>query len=247
MKRVNFHRYFLASLRLSMRTRLLLWIPLALLVALTTTACSGPSATQTEAASSSSTAATSDLEALYWERQESARSDYTQADVRFMTMMIKHHAQALVMSRLAPQNGASPQVQTLAARIINAQNDEIATMQRWLRARDQHVPEITIDGTALSVDGMSVHGMDMVGVLTQSQIDDLDAARDTTFDRLFLKYMIEHHRGAVTMVETLFSTDGAAQDEAAFVLASGINVDQKTEIERMQQMLDALPDAPPAP
>jgi len=89
--------------------------------------------------------------------------------------------------------------------------------------------------------------MDMVGVLTQSQIDDLDAARDTTFDRLFLKYMIEHHRGAVTMVETLFSTDGAAQDEAAFVLASGINVDQKTEIERMQQMLDALPDAPPAP
>jgi uncharacterized protein (DUF305 family) len=226
------------------------WSPIlaAVLVALLLTGCAvtdgaRPDATDAPTASNQ----LEDLEALYWERQESARSDYTQADVRFMTMMIKHHAQALVMSRLAPQNGASPQVQTLAARIINAQNDEIATMQRWLRARDQHVPEITIDGTALSVDGMSVHGMDMVGVLTQSQIDDLDAARDTTFDRLFLKYMIEHHRGAVTMVETLFSTDGAAQDEAAFVLASGINVDQKTEIERMQQMLDALPDAPPAP
>ncbi len=212
---------------------------------MTTSACSGPGATRTETPSSASSTPTAELEALYWTRQDSARTDYTDADVRFMTMMIKHHAQALVMSRLAPKNGASPQVKTLAARIINAQQDEIATMQRWLRARDQPVPEITIEGTALTVDGMSVHGMDMAGVLTQAQIDALTAARGTAFDRLFLRYMIEHHRGATAMVETLFSTDGAAQDEAAFKLASDINVDQTTEIARMERMLDALPE--PAP
>jgi len=215
---------------------------LAVLVVLVLSACSGPGAMQPEAPAthSSSDDATSDLEALYWARQDSARTDFTEADVRFMTMMIKHHAQALVMSRLAPQNGASEQVQTLAARIINAQQDEIATMQRWLRARGQPVPEITIDGTSLTVDGMTVHGMDMAGVLTQAQIDELDAARGTAFDRLFLTYMIEHHRGATAMVDTLFSTDGAAQDEAAFKLASDINVDQTTEIARMEQMLRAL-------
>ena len=219
-----------------------LWIAAVWLV-LTTAACSTTGATRTETASSSSSGATADLEALYWARQDSARTDFTEADVRFMTMMITHHAQALVMSHMAPTHGASEQVQTLAARIINAQKDEIATMQRWLRQRGQSVPEIEMEGTALRVDGMKVHGMDMVGVLTQGQIDELDAARGTTFDRLFLRYMIQHHSGAVTMVDRLFSTDGAAQDEAAFKLASDINVDQKTEIARMERMLDALPNA----
>ena len=183
------------------------------------------------------------MEALYWARQDSARSNYTEADVRFMTMMITHHAQALVMSEMAPRNGARPQVQTLAARIINAQKDEIATMQQWLRRRDQPVPTVEIEDTDLRVNGTSVHGMDMVGVLTQAQIDAMNAARGTAFDRLFLRYMIQHHRGAVTMVDRLFSTDGAAQDGAAFKLASDINVDQKTEIARMEQMLRALPEA----
>jgi hypothetical protein len=57
---------------------------------------------------------------------------FTDADVAFVTGMIPHHAQALIMSELAPTNGASQSVQTLAARIINAQTDEIALMQRWL-------------------------------------------------------------------------------------------------------------------
>ncbi|NIT59091.1 MAG: DUF305 domain-containing protein, partial [Aliifodinibius sp.] len=42
------------------------------------------------------------------------------------------------------------------------------------------------------------------------------------------------------MVENLFNTDGAAQDDQAFRLASDIQVDQRTEIDRMQQMLDQL-------
>ena len=221
------------------------WAALVLCLALTTTACTSTRATRTAAPdqnAQSSTEDTADLEALYWARQDSARSNYTAADVRFMTMMITHHAQALVMSEMAPQSGASEQVQTLAARIINAQKDEIATMQRWLRRRDQPVPTVEIDGTNLRVNGMKVHGMDMVGVLTQAQIDELDAARGSTFDQLFLRYMIQHHSGAVSMVDRLFNTDGAAQDEAAFKLASDINVDQKTEIDRMEQMLNALPE-----
>ena len=226
-----------------MSTRRTPWIVGALFLALVLTGCASTGSATSESSPSPSGESATDLEALYWARQDSARSDYTKADVRFMTMMIKHHAQALVMSEMAPTHGASPQIQTLAARIINAQRDEINTMQQWLRRRDQPVPTIEIDGTDLRVDGMSVHGMDMAGVLTQAQIDELDAARGTAFDRLFLRYMIEHHRGATAMVDTLFETDGAAQDEAAFKLASDINVDQETEIARMEQMLDALPAA----
>ena len=154
-----------------------------------------------------------------------------------MTGMIAHHAQALVMSELAPANGASPQVQTLAARIINAQQDEIALMQQWLRERGQPVPEVHITGITLMVHGVGDHVMHMPGMLTQEQLQELEAARGLDFDRLFLTYMIQHHAGAVHMVDELFSTDGAALDEAAFKLASGIHVDQVTEIARMESCL----------
>ena len=230
-----------------MTVRLLSASVLVALLALPTTACRGPEATRAVASSEDTTTSTSDLEALYWARQDRARAAFTAADVRFMTGMIAHHAQALVLSSLAPTHGASEPVRTLAARISNAQRDEIATMERWLRERDQPVPSIEIDGTALQVDGRSVHGRDMAGILTQAQIDKLDAARGTDFDRLFLTYMIEHHRGAVTMVDTLFGAEGAAQDGAAFRLASNINVDQKTEIDRMRRMLRTLPGTSQSP
>ena len=76
-----------------------------------------------------------ELTALAKARADSARLPSTAADARFMTGMISHHAQAIVMAGWAPSHGASPTMQTLCARIINAQRDEIATMQRWLRDR----------------------------------------------------------------------------------------------------------------
>jgi uncharacterized protein (DUF305 family) len=87
----------------------------------------------------------------------------------------------------------------------------------------------------------------MPGMLTAEQMQQLDAARGPDFDRLFLTFMIRHHQGAVSMVQTLFDTYGAAQDRATFKLASDINVDQSTEIARMQQMLAAILFDTPAP
>jgi len=77
-------------------------------------------------------------------------------------------------------------------------------------------------------------------MLTEAQMQQLDQARGREFDRLFLTFMIQHHRGAVSMVKDLFSSYGAAQDELVFKLASDINADQTTEIARMQRMLFAM-------
>lgn len=212
-----------------------------LLVVLTATACGGaargPAETGPRQPGGLSDA---EIEAIYRARRDSARMRFTDADVHFVTGMIGHHAQALVMSRLAPSNGANPSVRTLAARIINAQRDEIALMQRWLRNRDQPVPEVEINGTDLMIHGAE-HAMHMPGMLTPEQMRELEQARGPDFDRLFLTYMIQHHRGAVTMVGELFATDGAGQGDAIFKLASDINVDQITEIDRMERMLAALP------
>ncbi len=160
-----------------------------------------------------------------------------------MTGMIAHHAQALIMSRLAPEKGASPSIQTLASRIINSQKDEIASMQQWLRDRNQPVPQISFEGIDMTImlDGQPFTSYrKMRGVLSQEQLEKLSQTQGTEFDQLFLKQMIEHHAGAVFMVENLFATDGAAQGDAAFRLATNIQVDQRTEIERMRQMLDRI-------
>lgn len=211
----------------------------------------------------------SELEALYWSRIEESRMNFTQADVDFMTGMIAHHAQALIMSRLAPENNASHSVQTLAARIINAQDDEIATMQKWLRDRNQPVPNVHIDGLILTItmendhdsmdhsamehedmdhddmehdEGMDhmAHHHDMPGMLTQEQLNYLATLKGSEFDKIFLEFMIDHHEGAVIMVQELFDADGAANDTEAFELASDIHAEQVTEIQRMQLMLDNL-------
>ncbi len=209
----------------------------------------------TESARSESTTAddsavtnTDSLEAKYWAQIERSRMDFTEADVNFMIGMISHHAQALIMSRLAPENDASPQVRTLAARIINAQQDEIASMQTWLQDRGEPVPEVHIEGLNLMIHGLGSHHQhadhtNMPGMLSPEQLQELENAKGAEFDRLFLKYMIEHHQGAVFMVKELFTTDGAAQDEEAFRLASDIQVDQITEIERMKLMLGNLSDS----
>ncbi|MDT0630316.1 DUF305 domain-containing protein [Rubrivirga sp. S365] len=210
------------------------------------------------AAAQTTPPSTAELEALYWARQDSALARYTDADVRYMTGMIGHHAQALVMADMAATHGASPAVRRLAARIDNAQRDEIRSMQRWLTDRGQSAPEVRPDGTAPMAHGMD-HGTDMdhggheghgagmamdhasmPGMLSPAQLAELDAARGADFDRLFLAYMIQHHGGAVVMVDELFAADGAAQDGATFKLASDVQVDQRTEIARMQQMLDAM-------
>src|SRR6056297_944999 len=101
------------------------------------------------------------MEEIYWARIDSSKMSFTDADVEFMTGMIGHHAQALIMSDLAPRNNAGPAVRRLAARIINAQKDEIATMQQWLRDRNQPVPVVEIDGLILTISmEMPEEGMD---------------------------------------------------------------------------------------
>ena len=84
--------------------------------------------------------------------------------------------------------------------------------------------------------GMHDHS-GMPGMLTQEQLEELALAKGTEFDRLFLTYMIQHHTGAIIMVKELVETDGAAQELQIGKLAGEINVDQKTEIERMRLML----------
>jgi len=161
------------------------------------------------------------------------------ADVEFMSGMIHHHAQAIVMARWASSHGASESLRTLCERIIVSQTDEIRMMQQWLREHGEVAPEPSATGQRMVMGGME-HDMLMPGMLTPDQMKQLDEARGAEWNRLFLTFMIQHHEGALTMVEKLFATYGGGVDDLIYKFASDTFADQGSEIGRMQRMLDAM-------
>jgi len=201
--------------------------------------CSGASGGSVQTSIQPAASARSSPAAIAQAKADSVRHPYTEADVYFMSGMIGHHVQAIVMAHWAPTHGASPSIRRLAERIINAQQDEIGTMQRWLGDRLKPVPEARPAGMKMMMNGVE-HVMLMPGMLTEAQMKQLDQARGAEFDRLFLTFMIQHHLGAVSMVKDLFGSYGAGQDETVFKFASDVNADQSTEIDRMEKMLLAV-------
>ena len=211
----------------------------ALLAAAVLAGCGNAAQHSASPAPQPSTAEQGPLAAIAKARADSVRYPYVAADIHFMSAMIGHHAQAIAMSRLAESHGAMPSVRNLAERIVNGQQVVFGTMQQWLRERRQPVPDARPGPMKMMMNGVE-HEMMMPGMLTGDQLKQLDEARGKSFDRLFLTFMIQHHRGAVSMVRDLFGSHGAAQDETVFKFANDVNVDQSTEIARMEKMLAAL-------
>jgi len=155
---------------------------------------------------------------------------YTKADVEFMQGMIAHHAQAIVMSRMAESHGANPQVLKLSNKIDQSQVPEIRIMQGWLQRNHQYVPDTS-----------SWHHVMMSGMLTPEQLKELDAAKGVEFDRAYLQMMIQHHAGALRMVDDLFNSALAGQEVDVNVFANDVVTAQTTEIGIMQKLLTQLP------
>jgi uncharacterized protein (DUF305 family) len=155
---------------------------------------------------------------------------YTKADVEFMQGMIAHHAQAIYMSRMAASHGANPRLLKLANKIDQSQVPEIRIMQQWLRRYNQYAPDTS-----------SWRTMQMAGMLTDAQLKELDAAQGVAFDRAFLNGMIQHHNGALKMVDDLFAAPLAGQEVDVSVFANDVVAAQTAEIGIMQQMLTQLP------
>ena len=155
---------------------------------------------------------------------------YTKADVEFMQGMIAHHSQAIVMSRMAESHGANPQVLKLSNKIDQSQRPEIRIMQLWLKRYNQFVPDTS-----------SWHNMTMPGMLTTAQLEELDAAKGVDFDRAYLRLMIQHHAGALKMVDDLFNTPLAGQEVDVNVFANDVVTAQTAEIGIMQKLFTELP------
>lgn len=176
------------------------------------------------------------------EAVELSRTGFVEADVRFMQHMLVHHAQAIEMVELLESRAASPTVRLMGARIAQSQAAEMAQMEEWLLGRG--LPVAAADPHA-GHGGMGHAPADpntplMPGMLSPAQMATLAAARGPGFDRLFLEGMIQHHRGALDMVEGLLAHPDTAEDPVLSDFASSVVADQAAEILRMQSILSEL-------
>jgi len=166
-----------------------------------------------------------------------------EADVSFMQGMIHHHAQAVEMVDLLRTRGESGALQAFGERIAISQTDEIKFMKQWLEERGKPLTmaHSHMDHSA-GMDHAAMAAMPLMpGMLTKEQMDALAKAKGQEFDRLFLTGMIQHHTGALVMVQDLFDTPGAGQDAVLYDFATDIDNTQRAEIEIMRGMLKEKP------
>jgi uncharacterized protein (DUF305 family) len=171
------------------------------------------------------------------EFEQSEAPSHTKADVDFMQGMIHHHAQALVMTSMVRDRAASKNLAVLARRIEIAQEAEIETMERWLTQREEEVPD--------AEDHKNDHGGRglMPGMVGHEELAKLAAAEGREFDRMFLEYMIRHHKGALTMVGQLRAKEGGVEPEIDLFVRH-VDSDQNIEISRLAGLLARVGDLP---
>jgi len=152
---------------------------------------------------------------------------FKDADVEFMQGMIHHHQQAVTMADWVPDRTQSTSLRLMARRMAVSQADEMRLMRSWLEKR------------GVDPDDHSHRHRVMPGMVNARQLNKLKDARGKSFDRLFLRYMTQHHQGALTMVQELVDNGGGAEPEIEqFILH--VDSDQSIEISRMQELLQAL-------
>jgi uncharacterized protein (DUF305 family) len=172
------------------------------------------------------------------------------ADVSFMQGMIMHHAQAVEMTGLLRTRSKDPAMQALGKRMSISQTDEIEFMKQWLQDRGAPT-SMPMEHDMAHMDHSDPKAMAamnhaaamplMPGMLTAQQMEALAKASGPAFDHLFLTGMIQHHTGALVMVEDLFDTAGAGEESVLYDFATDIDNTQSAEIKIMRDMLKERP------
>src|ERR1700678_4155873 len=156
------------------------------------------------------------------------------ADISFMQGMSMHHSQAVEMTKLLLTRTHNKDLQELGKRISISQTDEMKFMKRWLEDRGEPT---SMEQSHMNHNMGTMPSMMMPGMLTPAQMKALEQAIGPSFDHLFLTGMIQHHTGALVMVQDLFDTRGAGQDAVLFDFATDVDNTQRAEIEIMRGLL----------
>jgi uncharacterized protein (DUF305 family) len=153
---------------------------------------------------------------------------FNEADVKFAQTMIPHHEQSIEMTdMILGKTGVSSEVTQLAQAISETQRPQMETLSDFLAAWNQ--PLIPDHASEAHEDHWAAEG-----VLTPEEMQEIGAADGSEAQKLFLQGMIQHHEGAVTMVQDEIDN---GENPDAVQLAQTIMTGQTSEIETMKDLL----------
>lgn len=157
-------------------------------------------------------------------------------EVSFMTGMIPHHREAIMMAEMAVMKASKPELRELAAKIIKEQEEEIMKMSAFLRDWYGVQPP-----TAQSMPPDIMMRFDMPvmqGLMPnmQARMMTLEQKTGAEFDVEFISAMSQHH-GLATMMASTIQIAGHHED--LIKLANKMIKDQTEEIEQMMAWLKA--------
>lgn len=158
-------------------------------------------------------------------------------EVRFVREMTQHHAQAVDMATRLRERTDDRTLRSLTLDILLSQQEQIGQMRGWL----------TLWGLPWGGEGMSAEHARMMGMATPEELNRLDTLPLPDAEAHFLRLMIRHHQGALSMVEPAL---GDRIRPEVRTLARQIQATQGGEIRLMEDLLrqrgEALPPPPEA-
>ena len=157
--------------------------------------------------------------------QMMAGMGYNDPDAAFAKSMLGHHLGAVDMAKIELKYGTDQAMRQLAQEIIDAQQAEISTMEKWLASHPDS-PEPKPETPAMQkayADGMDAMHEDM-----------MQGIADPVPDMAFARGMLPHHVGAVDMAKVQLKY---GENEEMRQLAQEIIDAQQPEIKLMQDWI----------
>ncbi|MGK4219143.1 DUF305 domain-containing protein [Kocuria marina] len=189
----------------------------------TTSAAAGTRSTDTATATPSTSA-------------QAVTEEHNDADTMFAQMMIPHHEQAVQMSEvMLAKDDLDPDIEALANKIVAAQGPEIDQLKTMLETWGE--PTSMESGGMEGMDHGSDSGAGMEGMMTEEQMQELEAAEGTEAAEMYLTMMTAHHRGAIDMAQEEVAE---GQNPQAIEMAQKVIEDQEAEIQEMERLLQQI-------
>ena len=158
----------------------------------------------------------------------------TSAEAGFARDMQVHHLQGVDMAMIVRDRTDDPDMRGMAYDMATTQGHQAGQLYGWLAAWGLNQLGSQPPMTWM---GHTVHGMGalMPGMATPDQLAELSAASGIEAERVFLRLMIAHHRGALEMSGAVIER---SEHPAVLAFARGVLVSQQSEIDLMTTMLE---------
>jgi uncharacterized protein (DUF305 family) len=158
----------------------------------------------------------------------------TSAEAGFARDMQVHHLQGVDLAMIVRDRSDDPDMRRMAYDMATTQAHQAGQLYGWLAAWGLRQLGSQPPMTWMGHTGQGMGAL-MPGMATPEQMSALSAAAGVEAERVFLRLMIAHHRGALEMSEAVIERSG---HPVVLAFARGVLLSQRSETALMTTLLE---------